>query len=644
MKKATLLALLVLAFSLFGASRAQSQDTDDSKPCQPFRLDVPTVVDQGHRIYWKKGDCIIVDLTNNPFRYIYAFKVDETKIAEDDVLGSLSSLLGLKSLTATNTSTPTAAAPTKKTVPTTPAPTPAPAPGPGGTHFLAPKGAKAKKNATSAPKACTTEQIDIWVKGAKDSADQFQAQYDALSSQINQAASDKTAVQHGLQKKDGDYRAFLSDFLKSYEDLIYAPSASLADQNVLRQKAYDLQAKALSTSQDLTGDTTFESQLVSGFTNAKDVYTKLSKLKDGITGYKIPDPPCTVTDKTKMDEQSDRLNQLGVTVAHSMDEIQSEAVDLSNTTCQYKARKSDEYASVHDKVFESVSTILLNADSFETRVRVAPYVDPMSDTLTVMRDQYATDVTTSITTSDSAALDCAADPATIFQTQQPVKKLADIPAPEATAIDSTDGGPKPAKKSAGSKTSPSNKPASSDKPKEATTVVLTQPWIFGRARLILSGGITPGFLADKQYQRSTNSSGTAVVGLKTDQKQRITPMLYGHVLLGYRRHDPDAWYGTLGVTAKSDNQSTDPEFLVGVSRSVAQQRFFFTAGAYIGEKQKLDGGLQLGQAIPSSLTGELPVTKGYHVGFGFGISYRFTSTKDPAKDTSTTTTQKKAGK
>jgi hypothetical protein len=176
---------------------------------------------------------------------------------------------------------------------------------------------------------------------------------------------------------------------------------------------------------------------------------------------------------------------------------------------------------------------------------------------------------------------------------------------------------------------------------------LLQPWFFGRARLVLSGGITPGFLADRQYQRSTNSSGASVVGLKNDSKERLTPMLYGNVLLPwYARHDSDAWYGTLGVTAKSDNQSTDPEFLVGFSRSVAQQRFFFTLGAYIGEKQKLDGGLQLGQTIPSSLTGELPISKGYHVGWGFGISYRFTSTKDPQKDASTPTTigQKKTSK
>ena len=95
-------------------------------------------------------------------------------------------------------------------------------------------------------------------------------------------------------------------------------------------------------------------------------------------------------------------------------------------------------------------------------------------------------------------------------------------------------------------------------------------------------------------------------------------------------------------------KGTDPEFLLGASRSFAHQRFFFTLGGYIGERQKLDGGLQVGQTIPSTLTGELPVTKSYRASWGFGISYRFTSTKDPTKGSSApakqaTGTPKKTG-
>jgi hypothetical protein len=89
----------------------------------------------------------------------------------------------------------------------------------------------------------------------------------------------------------------------------------------------------------------------------------------------------------------------------------------------------------------------------------------------------------------------------------------------------------------------------------------------------------------------------------------------------------------LGVTANSDNKGTDPEFLLGFSRSLVQEKCFITAGAYIGERQKLDGGLYVGEVIPSTFTSDLPVTKSYHVGFSFGISYRFASSKDPQSNT-----------
>jgi hypothetical protein len=156
---------------------------------------------------------------------------------------------------------------------------------------------------------------------------------------------------------------------------------------------------------------------------------------------------------------------------------------------------------------------------------------------------------------------------------------------------------------------------------------------------VLSGGISTALLTKQEFQRTMtiNGAGTSetVVGFKTNSKIRTSPMLYGHALIPYftARHDPEAWYATVGVSSNSDNKGTDPEFLFGLSRSFVQQRFFVTAGAYIGERQQLAGGLYPGQVIPSTFTGDIPVTKGYRAGFGFGLSYRFTSTKK-AQDTS----------
>jgi hypothetical protein len=137
----------------------------------------------------------------------------------------------------------------------------------------------------------------------------------------------------------------------------------------------------------------------------------------------------------------------------------------------------------------------------------------------------------------------------------------------------------------------------------------------------------------------TVGSGTSetVVGLQTNSNLRTSAMLFAHTLLAYKRHDPDAWYATLGVTSSSDNQSTDPEFLIGISRSLAQQRFFITGGAYIGEQQALAGGLTLGQVLPSTFTGDIPVTKSYHTSFGFGVSYRIAGSKTSQSGSKQTT-------
>ena len=133
-------------------------------------------------------------------------------------------------------------------------------------------------------------------------------------------------------------------------------------------------------------------------------------------------------------------------------------------------------------------------------------------------------------------------------------------------------------------------PKDTTKPAAVDNTVLVQPWFFGKARLVLTGGLTAGFLRKQEFQRATSIAGATVVGLKTDSIYRLTPMLFGHTLLYSKRHDPDAWYATFGVTSTADSKGPDAEFLLGLSRSLVQQKFFLTAGAYIGQRQKLDGG------------------------------------------------------
>jgi hypothetical protein len=78
----------------------------------------------------------------------------------------------------------------------------------------------------------------------------------------------------------------------------------------------------------------------------------------------------------------------------------------------------------------------------------------------------------------------------------------------------------------------------------------------------------------------------------------------------------------LGLTAKPDNEGTDPEFLVGPSISFIEERLFFTFGGYAGRKQELEGNLTVGQKIPADFGDELPISKHYVWKPGFAITYK----------------------
>jgi len=72
----------------------------------------------------------------------------------------------------------------------------------------------------------------------------------------------------------------------------------------------------------------------------------------------------------------------------------------------------------------------------------------------------------------------------------------------------------------------------SDNTQQSTTVVLHQPWFFGKTRLVLSGGLTTGFLVKQQFQHSSSITGTGasatsstVIGLSNDTRYRLAPML-----------------------------------------------------------------------------------------------------------------------
>jgi hypothetical protein len=348
---------------------------------------------------------------------------------------------------------------------------------------------------------------------------------------------------------------------------------------------------------------------------------------------------------------------------NELDQVHAAAEDVAYETCAYQAFSDSDLKSIGTGLIAPLDSVLSDGFAFGyqfpnvSKKREGPFVDPTSVTMTLNRDPvspFTTDTGASnILEYTTSSYNCSGDPEDILRNGSSYNSIADFFTDKPANVPADAAGPgthstahlytrnqnKPALKGQTTSTTAGEGPApTGGKPTKpsataaVSTVVLVQPWLFGKPRLVLSGGNSTALLSKQEFQRSMSiNDGTTetVVGLKTNTRLRNTPMLYGHAFIPWfdRRHDPDAWFATLGVTANSDDKGTDPEFLFGLSRSFVQQRFFVTAGAYVGERQKLDGGLYVGEVIPSMFTGDLPVTKSYHTGFAFGISYRFTSTK-----------------
>jgi hypothetical protein len=140
------------------------------------------------------------------------------------------------------------------------------------------------------------------------------------------------------------------------------------------------------------------------------------------------------------------------------------------------------------------------------------------------------------------------------------------------------------------------------------------------ARFSISGGMTVALLTKREF---TTANGQ--VAYQDHSKTRILPI----ALLNSWIFDCDPklskclWVPQLsfGITAKSDDKGTSPEYLVGPSWALAGRQLILTLGAYDGKQQRLLGGLHVGD--PTTLSAaNLPIAKEYHWSAAFAISWK----------------------
>jgi hypothetical protein len=682
-------------------------DTNVGEDCLDYNVDILRLSDNNHRIYWKQHDCIRVHTRNNPFIFKYDISFDEQLIPEDDPLSAFAGKFGLNlgtNATPAPTSNPAGKTRTQsgqsaqkqdtlkvyaqaqdsitKQNPTA--------------FVFRPGGKLAAPGSVDLSKVVQQSKDDFQkndfagarskledaerqlgavrnsqTKGAQQQIDKINEELAKVIASVNKTAEVTAEVTtldevdnaiSELSTKAGSIHVALGGKQKNYIDYSRRVPPALtqlidASQDVekIRQIAVAIRDGAADQLDQLTdhnptpgdfGSQQDESRFLDFAATAAELHKRLT--------------PATAPSTTRASDQLTQLEQISRRVVYD--------------ACAYKAFIDTDVSSIKTGIIDPINAVLSDALAFgyviPARKREGPWSNPESVTMTVTRTATSVFAATSADgktpSNTTSSFECSTDTTDLFEfggsyasfkdfftdksvnaqnlakdpsTASQVKPLPNLylrnsNSPQTTSV----GQPKA---SAGQPNSGgTQKPASNT---NTDNTVFVQPWLFGKARLVLTGGLTEGILRKQEFQRSNSISGTTsptVIGLKTDTIFRNAPMLYGHVLLGSARHSPDAWYGTFGVTSNSDSKGTDPEFLLGFSRSFAQQRFFLTAGAYVGERQKLDAGLQVGETIPSTLTGDLSVTKSYHVGFGIGISFRLASSKNPQDTTGSKPTTK----
>jgi len=174
----------------------------------------------------------------------------------------------------------------------------------------------------------------------------------------------------------------------------------------------------------------------------------------------------------------------------------------------------------------------------------------------------------------------------------------------------------PSTKATSSSSTPTSNPQTAAKPPVPSS--WSQDFKFGPGpRFVLSGGLVISPLAQITYSTTSNpvSGGLPnIIIAKQESSARILPIAvlsgrFWDQLPYMERYRVLPNYLSVGITAKSTNNSgTNIEYLLGLSWAFANRQLVFTAGAYSGWQERLDGGLQVGQATSLS-SSNLPISQ-----------------------------------
>ena len=156
---------------------------------------------------------------------------------------------------------------------------------------------------------------------------------------------------------------------------------------------------------------------------------------------------------------------------------------------------------------------------------------------------------------------------------------------------------------------------------------------FDKRTFSLSGGVVLSKLEKRAFQpvlgiardiNGTPTNGdtlTKVIGLEEDNDWTVGPILLLNTKFWERQDRNFGIHGSVGITAKREDATTEIDYFFGPSISFMRGLLFCSGGVYVGKQKRLAGDAFLGAELDDATT-EVPVVKEYHAKPGFSLTFR----------------------
>jgi len=158
----------------------------------------------------------------------------------------------------------------------------------------------------------------------------------------------------------------------------------------------------------------------------------------------------------------------------------------------------------------------------------------------------------------------------------------------------------------------------------------------------LSGGIGISTLSDRKVVRRTSQGATPTADPITkfdydSDSSGIRPavlvLLNAHLRKFSLFEKRDATFAlSSGIIGANRGEGTQLEYTMGPSLGLLRNKLFLNFGLHLAKVEKLAGGFNLGDEIPSKLQDPLPTKRSWKPGFMFSISYQFYKHASPPQN------------